>query len=466
MRHKERHLLLGFMLLLGIVLSSAVFITMAYEYRETREDMINLARQEAQTVLDTVVLAIKATAGIRMYLQDAGVSNEIIRDIVYKFGTSTILRDLWFEKSFEYLVCQCQDEYEISLGFGVNELSSIDTDPFLQNALSNQVFDTRMIPGTRYNMEAVRPFITDKKPYLLRVCMRLDSVQRLERQMRSRLLLLGSVFLFVTLLLVMYIFNIHNIRLLARERDSISEEVVQIQQRMRQQERVLAMGRLAAGVAHEIRNPLNAIQILAQRLQREIKTDEESKEKLQTFTGVMKDELKRLNGIVEEFLEFARTKPPSFEEYDPVKLVKDVSFLESGVARARHVTLKEIVQTDCKQILLDPQQIKQALVNVLQNALDVTPEEGEICIRVIQKDGWTEISVEDSGPGMTEEESEQAFDLYYSTKPHGTGLGLAITQRIVEQHGGEIDITSKKPHGTRIAIRIPNRKADENTTDR
>lgn len=445
--------------MLGIALSTAVFITMAYEYRETRQDMINLVSQEACTVLDTVVVCIKTTAGIRMHLQDAAVEEEVIKDIVHNFGTGSLIRELGFMGSFQYLVCQ--DEDGIIVAHGVSELSSIHADPFLHNVLTNEAFDTRPIPGKRLHLEAVRAFVTDKKPYLLRVGIRMDSVMRLEGRMRRRLALAGSVFLFVILLLSIYIFNVHNIRLLARERDAISDEVVQIQQRMRQQERVLATGRLAAGVAHEIRNPLNAIQILIQRVEREIRPGGEMEDKLHTFTGVIREELKRLNTIVEEFLEFARSKPPSFKQCDPAKIVKDVCFLEGGVAKSRRITLKEVIKGEIGLISADPEQIKQSLLNVMQNALDATPEDGEITLRTVQNNGWTEFTVTDTGPGMSEEEYEKAFDLYYSTKEQGTGLGLAITQRIIEQHGGEITLGPGRERGTVVTIRIPNRREDE-----
>ena len=464
MKHKERHLLLGFMVVLGLVLSAAVFVAMAFEYRETRKDMINLAAQQMQTVLDTVVIAIKTTAGIRMHLDDAGVDEGIVKDVVQNFGTGSLLRELVYMGAFEYLVCQ--DELGIIAAHGTNELSSIHSDPFLQNVLTNKVFDTRLIPGKKLHLEAVRSFTTDKKPYLLRASIYLDSIWRLEGRMRRRMALAGSVFLFVILLLSIYIFNVHNIRLLSQERDAISEEVVRIQQRMRQQERVLATGRLAANVAHEIRNPLNAIQILVQRVEREITPGGEMEDKLHTFTRVMMEELKRLNSIIEEFLEFARSKPPQFQQCDPNKIMKDVCFLEGGVAKSRQITLKEIITVNLEQIWADPEQIKQSLLNIIQNALDATPEDGEITIRVTQNDGWTEFTVADNGTGMTEEDYEKAFDLYYSTKEQGTGLGLAITQRIIEQHSGEITLDPGTEGGTVATIRIPTRRDDEHTTDR
>jgi signal transduction histidine kinase len=269
----------------------------------------------------------------------------------------------------------------------------------------------------------------------------------------------------VILLLSIYIFTVHNIHLLSRERDAISEEVALIQQRLRQQERVLATGRLAAGVAHEIRNPLNAIQILVQRVEREITPGGEMEGKLHTFTRVMKEELKRLNSIIEEFLEFARSKPPQFQQCDPVKIIKDVCFLEGGVAKSQQITLKEVITDNLEMIWADPEQIKQSLLNVMQNALDATPEDGEITIKTVQDDGWTEFIVEDSGAGMTDEDYEKAFDLYYSTKEQGTGLGLAITQRIIEQHGGVIIMEPGETRGTIVTIRIPTRRADEYSTD-
>ncbi len=464
MKHIKRHLLAYLMSAVAVVLGVVVFSTLIYQYDRSREDLIEIATKEAHVVLQTVIVGIQTTSGIRKRLEDAHVATNIIRQIMHEHGTGALLQKLGVSGSIHYLVCQDEDQI-VAASKGVKELSSIWADPFLRGTFEKGKSDSRLLAGRRYYFESVCPFTVEGKRYLLRICFKMSSIRRLELHLIRRLALQGGVFAFVIFLLALYFFNVHSTRLIARERDTITTEVERIQQHLRQEERTAAMGRLAAGIAHEIRNPLNAIQILVQRLERETAPADETASKFRQFTRVIREELKRLNDIVRQFLHFASAKEPSFRQCDPAGLVNDIVCLEHGVAGQRGVTLKEELDGKLRKFETDPQQLKQALMNVVQNALEGTPEGGDITIRVAQDDGWTDFTVEDNGRGMSDEEREKAFDLYYSTKDHGTGLGLAITRRIVDRLGGEITLSQRDPQGTTVTIRIPNRRNDEHPVD-
>ena len=276
----------------------------------------------------------------------------------------------------------------------------------------------------------MKSFRVDGKKYLLRVCFKARYIRRLELHLIRRLILQAAVFLFIIAVLVLYFINVHSNQILAREHDNMMEKVGKMTQQLRQQERIAAMGRLAAGIAHEIRNPLNAIQILIQRMEREITPNEAEKNKFKEFTRIIREEIKRLNEIVKQFLEFSSTRQPNFSNCNPGKIANDIVLLESGVANQKNIFIS---------------------LNIEKN------------ISVFQKNKNTHFIIEDNGEGMSEEKLEKAFDLYYSTKDHGTGLGLAITRRIVDAHNGEISISKREPQGIIVTIIIPNRRKSEHT---
>lgn len=460
---KERYIIPSLMTILSLLLTVVVFTAFWYEHRKTYEDFIEFAATESKIVLDTVVEAIHTTAGVRRYLEEQETDDTIVRTIVREYGTGRLLQRLGRYGVFDYLVCQ--DEAGIIAAYGVEEISRIAYDPFLSTMSAQDNFRTRMLPGTPTRMEAARLFEVEGNTYYLRVCMPLITVEHLQERLVRRLAILGAVFLFVILLLIIYLVSVNNALLIARERDRITRRVDIMQRQLRQQERLHAMGRLAAGVAHEIRNPLNAAQILVQRLSMEVEATSGTREKFQKFTRIMRAELDRLSGIVKEFVEFARARKVVFTRVDPVRFTHDICVLERGEASARGITLTDEIPATLQPVDADKEQFHQALINVIQNAIDAAGDGGEVHVRVRQKDGMTQWCIEDTGVGMDEETREKAFDLYFTTKETGMGLGLAITQRIVQAHAGEIRIVPRTPRGTCVEIEIPDRRRHEDTTD-
>lgn len=452
------HVRMGFMMAVAVIIGTALFFLLGVEHRRTRQDFIDLATLEAQVVLRTVVAAIETAANIRHHLQGAGVDTNLVQTVMSQHGTGRILQRFGALGMFDYLVCQ--DHRGIVAGYGVAELSSIHADPFLATAFSNGTFSTRLITNGVTRLEAVQPFSTERGRYLLRVSISLQSVQHLEQRKLRRMLVMGGIGSLWLLLLIVFAVNIHTARVLARERDAITRDVERMQERLHQQERVAAIERLASGVAHEIRNPLNAVQILVQRMEREVTPTDASAAKYTEFMRVVKDELRRMNQIIEEFVRFARAKPPAFEQVLLPALLRDVCYLHHGLFQKKGVILREAFDNATTPLEADPQQLKQAVTNLLTNALEATPAGGTVTLSAYQTATHTTVRVSDTGCGVPPALHDKIFDLYgMSGKEHGLGLGLAITRRIVQDHHGTIAMRANTPRGTIVEFTLPNKQA-------
>ena len=244
---------------------------------------------------------------------------------------------------------------------------------------------------------------------------------------------------------------------------------------LRRRERLSAMGELASGVAHEVRNPLNAIAVIAQRLQREFVPTADGEEYGQ-LTGTVRQEVDRVNRIVRQFLELAR--PPALEltDTDLEALLAGTVHVVESEARQRGVRL-ELDFADLGWASVDTEQLKQAVLNLVMNAVDAVagdgahapatlsrtvaePDASQVAAGVVRLAGRRDdheilIAVEDGGPGIAATQRERIFDLYHTTKPAGTGLGLGLVQRIVAEHGGRIDVDSEVGRGSTFTIHLP-----------
>jgi signal transduction histidine kinase len=212
------------------------------------------------------------------------------------------------------------------------------------------------------------------------------------------------------------------------------------------------MGNLAAGVAHEIRNPLNAIALAAQRLRMEMSDPDAAK-----IADTVLDESRRLNAIVEDFLSLARSSSQPSARLDFSELVSAVASMAAMDAAQKTIDWSTDIPDG---ITLDgiSDELRKAVWNIVSNAIAATDSGGEVAIRLEQTDDAVRLTVDDSGSGIDAENLSRIFQPYFTTKDHGTGLGLAITHRIVTDHGGSIAVDSPPPNadkGTRMTIELP-----------
>ena len=229
-------------------------------------------------------------------------------------------------------------------------------------------------------------------------------------------------------------------------------EAKRLEREIQRKEKLTAMGELASGVAHEIRNPLNAISMIAQRYEKEFIPKKNVKE-YNALTRVLKKEAVRVNKIIQQFLLFARPPKIRLEKKPAKEFARHLSVLFAPLAADKRIVFRSTA--DDSMLYIDEEQMTQALLNLLQNSLDATPEKGEIRLTIKKAGGGSELKVSDTGSGIPPGERERIFDLYYTTKSGGTGLGLGITHRIISQHGGTIELFSEVGKGSTMIIRIP-----------
>ena len=226
------------------------------------------------------------------------------------------------------------------------------------------------------------------------------------------------------------------------------------EERSRQNERLAAIGTLAAGLAHEIRNPLNGAQLHVSFLERAIKRKSSDPDMLEA-TRVVGDEIKRLANLVTEFLDFARPKPPELRPTSLIKAMEHACGLVTDTAKAAGVRLTCDLPSSDVEFPADSAKLTQVLLNLLNNAVEATGAAGggSVLLRGRRGPRQVFIDVEDDGPGLPGPDAP-IFDAFYSTKEGGTGLGLAITHRIISDHRGTIDVSSR-PGKTSFHIALP-----------
>jgi len=239
--------------------------------------------------------------------------------------------------------------------------------------------------------------------------------------------------------------------------------IVEMERQLEKAERLSALGQLAAGVAHEIRNPLNAISMASQRLKREfMPADEDKIKEFQTLAGVIRDEIRRLDGIIEEFLTFSKSRRLELHEYPVAEVLQKIVNLIREEATLKGITLETRYKDNPAIIPMDVDKLQQAILNLVKNAMESISGEGTVRI-LVDSSGKNRvvIKISDNGCGMTSEEVERIFNPEYTTKEKGLGLGLPLAHEIIRGHGGEIRVLSQPGSGTTFDIILPAGKAAE-----
>jgi len=247
---------------------------------------------------------------------------------------------------------------------------------------------------------------------------------------------------------------------IAIEKARLYERVVDVEELLRQNEKLSALGLLAAEVAHEIRNPLTVMKMLYHSLDLKFpKQDPRGKD-----AQLLGEKIEHLNRIVERILDFARTTEPKLSPVDLNGLVEELSLLVRHKLANQGVKLIRSLQPNLPTVMGDATQLEQAFLNLILNAAEAMPGGGTLTVttgivpNAEPQDPPRSVRVEftDSGPGMSEEQQRRAFGSVLSTtKPKGTGLGLAIVGRTIETHGGSVKINSRLGHGTTFEITFP-----------
>lgn len=230
-------------------------------------------------------------------------------------------------------------------------------------------------------------------------------------------------------------------------------EIKMLEEQVRRHDRFVALGKMAAGVAHEIRNPLSSIKGFATLLGSRFAEQSEEREAAELLI----EQVERLNRSISELLTYARPLPLHIEEVELGSFIDDSLKLIHSDAGELGVSVSRVIDPEQRKISLDRDRINQVLLNLYLNSLQAMDNGGELRVtaRNGSQEGSTEITVQDTGCGMAPEVLERAFDPYFTSKPRGTGLGLAIVYRIIDEHGGNVWISSKENQGTTVTMTLP-----------
>ncbi|MDP8263164.1 MAG: ATP-binding protein [Candidatus Ancaeobacter aquaticus] len=233
-------------------------------------------------------------------------------------------------------------------------------------------------------------------------------------------------------------------------------EVLELKRKVKQSEKLVIMGELASGMAHEIRNPLASICGSIELLKEQDAFDNKNV----NLANVILKESGHLNKLIEEFLYYSKGKPENERNWNLNSIVFDtINLIRMSLQLPTNIRVEIETQDDTITVFVDADQIKQVLINLINNAVDVFVDSGVVTIRtaLIPKEGkvFAQIKVEDNGPGISKDVAGRIFDPFYSTKKNGYGIGLAICQSIIERHNGKIEVESLLGQGTIFTILLP-----------
>ena len=234
-----------------------------------------------------------------------------------------------------------------------------------------------------------------------------------------------------------------------RDLDSIESINTQLQV----SERLAALGRITAGVAHEVKNPLNSMRLWLENLKESLPQDQDANS--HQAVQVLDKEIDRLDAVVKRFLDFTRPMEVRLEQTQLSQLLKEVLDVARPQLQKANVEVVQSLPSDVPEVLVDRDLLKQAVLNLVLNAVEAMPGGGQIRLELTRRAEMAEISVTDTGRGIPPENRQKIFQLFFTTRPGGSGIGLASTFRIVQLHNGSIDFTSEVGRGTTFRIELP-----------
>jgi len=377
------------------------------------------------------------------------LNGEQIKRLLRQFAIQRAISDIGLREGILYISVQ-DSQFNILAHTDPTFTKKREEDSFLKSSLQSNQPHSRLFQPTEGEevFEVVKSFSLKDKPMgLIRIGYSSKEIYPLLSQVKKNVTL--SIFFFLIL-------GVSAIILIWVNQNRHLGKVKEMEDRIRLAERLSSLGHLAAGVAHEIRNPLNAIGMGLQRLKREFPPQEESKkEEYLSFTELIFKEIRRVNEIIEQFLTLSRPSQLNLKLSSLQELLKNLVTLLREEASSQGVQIQAERISDLPLIKMDDEKLTQAFMNIMKNGMQAMEQGGVLCIETQSFKDRVEVSVSDSGSGISPDQIEKVFNYYYTTKEKGVGLGLPIAHRIIEAHGGQLKVESQVGIGTKVTVLLP-----------
>jgi signal transduction histidine kinase len=325
-----------------------------------------------------------------------------------------------------------------------------EEDPFLKSSLQSKRTLSRLYNPSKGEevFEVLKSFSLRNKPMgLIRIGYSPKEINSSLSQIKKSMTL--SIFFFLIL-------GISAITLIWVNQNRHLRKMKEMEDRIQLAERLSSLGHLAAGVAHEIRNPLNAMGMGLQRLKREfLPQDEPKKEEYLSFMELILKEIRRVNEIIEQFLTLSRPFQLNLKESSLSDLLSHLTALFQAEASSQRIIFQLELNSHLPSIKMDDEKLTQAFINIMKNGMQAMEQGGSLRIETHLVKDHVEVIFSDTGSGIPPEQMEKIFNYYYTTKEKGVGLGLPIAHRIIEAHGGQLKVESQVGYGTKVTVTLP-----------
>ncbi len=377
------------------------------------------------------------------------LDSEQMRKLLRQFALQKAISDIGFREGVQYISVQ-DIQYTVLAHTDPGLFGTREEDPFLKAALQSSRPLTRLRHPLKADavFEVAKSFSFRGRPMgLIRIGYSPGEIHSILRQIQKTVAL--SIFFFLIL-------GISAIALIWINQNRHLQKVKEMGDRIQLAERLSSLGHLAAGVAHEIRNPLNAIGMGIQRIKREFIPQEESKrDEFLSFAEIILKEIRRVNQIIEQFLTLSRPFQLTLRESSVKDLLGNLVTLFKEEVSSQKMKLEAVIDPSLPTIQIDEEKLTQALINIMKNGMQAMEEGGVLHLEAHASRGSVEIQISDTGAGIPPDQKEKIFNYYYTTKEKGVGLGLPIAHRIIEAHQGQLTLESQVGTGTRVTILLP-----------